>query len=80
MMSRTPVTKHCDRGREILSWIEWQNNYGESVDNYVILDDMSMLFDMCDPLIGHHIVITDMLTGLTGSHAKRAIKILRGKK
>lgn len=77
MMSKTPVTNHYDRSREILSWIEWQNSHGEQVDRYVILDDMPELFDLENEKIANHIVLTDMLTGLTKSHAKQAIKILR---
>ena len=60
------------RNQEILKYLTDHPH----IKYYVILDDASFLFDLTNPAIVNHIVLTDDKEGLTDKDADTAIQIL----
>jgi hypothetical protein len=70
-----PATKsgveNGTRGLEIQAWIDNAQNYGITVESFVILDDDSDMNHLLDRLIK-----TSMVSGLLDEHVERAIEML----
>lgn len=68
-ISRTPITNHGYRGKEIEEWIEKWN--GEKIENFVIIDDDNDMRPYMDRLVQ-----TSYKYGLRPKNVEKAIKLL----
>ena len=75
ILDKTEDTEWSKRGEGILNWL---NNYSNTVESFVIIDDES--FDFEEQNLINNFVHTDFADGIQISHVQKAIEILLNRK